>query len=59
MVDALLVDRWRDDDAREGEMEVKVSKRRRASPIFEPRNKFPRPRSPSMSPPLREPGLLR
>ena len=52
--------RWRDDDARDGETDLKASKRRRASPAFEPRAKFPRPRSMSMSPPpMREPGMLR
>ena len=52
--------RWRDDDARDGETDLKASKRRRASPVFEPRAKFPRPRSMSMSPqPMREPGMLR
>ena len=56
----LLVDRWRDDDARDNEIDVKASKRRRASPAFEPRAKFPRPHSLSMSPPpMREPGMLR
>ena len=56
----LLLGRWRDDDARDGENDLKASKRRRASPVFEPRAKFPRPRSLSVSPPpMREPGMLR
>ena len=38
---------------------MKASKRRRASPAFDPRAKFPGPRSPSMSPPLHEPGIHR
>lgn len=52
--------RWRDDDNRSSEIDVKASKRRRASPDFEPRFKPPPTRSPSMSPPfLREPLLHR
>ncbi len=49
--------RWRDDDDRDTEAEVKVSKRRRASPVIEhPRFQAPLRHSPSMlPPPFREP----
>ena len=54
--------RWRDDDDRDSEVNVRASKRRRASPPIEDRpSRLPPVREPSESPPpfIREPLIHR